>query len=135
MSRKRRPSEPNTLDIETFKAWLSGVEDMQGADWTPSPEQWKKIRAKIDQITVPEEEVSVAVVQPPVYYPPGVRAVPAMHEIQQPPTYVNGGSLPPLPNFQGPQLGAGGSLPAFQAPGAGNNNPQLSDAPYESSFS
>lgn len=144
MSRKRRSSEPNALDIETFKAWLSGVEDMQGADWTPSPEQWKKIRAKIDQITVPEEEVVVA--QQPIYqqpgfgaFPPGVRAIasPATHEtMQSPPAFVNGGSLPPVGNFrEGPQLGSGGSLPAFQAPGAGNNNPQLSDAPYESSFS
>ena len=40
--------------LEMFKAWLSGVEEMQGPDWTPSPEQWKKIRDKIENI---EEEV------------------------------------------------------------------------------
>jgi hypothetical protein len=35
------------LSVLEFKAWLEGVEDMQGATWIPSKEQWKKIRSKI----------------------------------------------------------------------------------------
>lgn len=38
------------LTIGEFKRWLEGVEEMQGNEWSPSPEQWKKIRAKFDQV-------------------------------------------------------------------------------------
>lgn len=41
----------NNLTIDQFKAWLEGVEDMQGKDWVPDKEQWKKIRTKIKQLT------------------------------------------------------------------------------------
>lgn len=40
--------EKEKLSMLAFRSWLEGVEEMQGDDWTPSPEQWKKIRAKID---------------------------------------------------------------------------------------
>jgi len=33
-----------------FRAWLSGIEDMQPDDWSPSRDQWIKIRAKIDSV-------------------------------------------------------------------------------------
>jgi hypothetical protein len=38
------------LTLNQFKSWLEGVEEMQGDDWTPSPEQWKKIRLKISLV-------------------------------------------------------------------------------------
>lgn len=41
------PASFKLLTLNQFKSWLEGVEEMQGEDWTPSPEQWKKIRNKI----------------------------------------------------------------------------------------
>lgn len=37
-----------SLSVSEFRSWLEGVEDMQGDDWSPSLEQWKKIRSKIE---------------------------------------------------------------------------------------
>lgn len=60
-------SEKITLD--TFRAWLQGVEEMQEDGWTPSESQWKKIREKIDMI----ENNTVVQTQPtrvePTYSP------------------------------------------------------------------
>lgn len=39
-----------TITINDFKMWLSGVEEMQDDDWTPTQSQWKRIRGKIDNI-------------------------------------------------------------------------------------
>ena len=36
--------------LSQFKSWLEGVEEMQGDEWSPNFEQWKKIRAKIVQL-------------------------------------------------------------------------------------
>lgn len=43
------------LTLNEFRAWLSGVEEMQSDDWTPDHTQWRRIRSKIDEIveTVP----------------------------------------------------------------------------------
>lgn len=38
------------ITLSEFRAWLSGVEEMQSEDWFPSREQWNTIRAKIDSI-------------------------------------------------------------------------------------
>lgn len=43
------------IDVDTFKSWLQGVEDMQDVDWFPNLDQWKKIRQKIQQLEEPEE--------------------------------------------------------------------------------
>lgn len=40
--------EQSPITIQEFRAWLSGVEDMQGDNWHPTAEQWAKIRNKID---------------------------------------------------------------------------------------
>lgn len=53
------------MSLRDFKQWLAGVEEMQGAEWVPSMEQWKKIREKIDSIT----EVEVKHTIPQVSYP------------------------------------------------------------------
>ena len=45
MAGKKR-SKKTTL--ENFRSWLEGVEEMQGDDWVPTMEHWKKIRDKID---------------------------------------------------------------------------------------
>lgn len=38
------------ISLLEFKAWLEGVEEMQGNDWIPDTSQWKKIREKINCI-------------------------------------------------------------------------------------
>lgn len=153
MSNPRRISKKSkdadeTIDIDTFKAWLSGVEDMQGDDWTPSAEQWKKIRAKIDLLTVPEYEdpkhsfpLPHQTPRYPGYAPitPPVTTLPAIN----PPEAFAGPATRPNLGLQSPQLGNAGALPGFSAPGAGSglsSSPlsvpnDLSDQPYESSFS
>jgi hypothetical protein len=39
-----------SLSVSEFRSWLEGVEDMQGDGWSPSLEQWKKIRNKIEML-------------------------------------------------------------------------------------
>lgn len=55
-----------TISISEFKQWLSGVEDMQEADWVPDAAQWAKIRAKVELLS--EDEL-----EPAVQYAPGLR--------------------------------------------------------------
>lgn len=48
---KQQPSTPKKkLTFHDFRVWLSGVEEMQDGDWTPSPTQWKTIRDKIEDV-------------------------------------------------------------------------------------
>ena len=47
---KKQTRKPITFD--EFKAWLSGVEDLQAADWFPTKEQWDIIREKIESIKI-----------------------------------------------------------------------------------
>jgi len=61
MAGKKR-SKKTTL--ENFRSWLEGVEEMQGDDWVPTSEQWKKIRNKIDLIEAVKEEITEV---PPTY--------------------------------------------------------------------
>ena len=54
--KKQTTSETETVKgskrqtLGEFKAWLSGVEEMQSEGWSPDLGQWKKIREKIDNI-------------------------------------------------------------------------------------
>ena len=54
-------SEGTTLTIKEFKMWLRGVEEMQPDGWSPSQQQWARIREKIDSIeegsTPPQQQV------------------------------------------------------------------------------
>lgn len=43
-----KPSK--TCSLEQFKAWLSGVEEMQEDGWVPNSTQWRRIRQKIDEV-------------------------------------------------------------------------------------
>lgn len=137
ISKKPKDVADETIDIDTFKAWLSGVEDMQGDDWTPSAEQWKKIRSKINLLTVPEYEDPKP--QYPVYRQPQIGNpgyAPIAPPVTTMPVYQQ-----PIPSALAsrPQLGPQGALPGFSAPNAGSGSTalvpdNLSDAPYESSF-
>lgn len=52
MARKRAKKQT----LSEFRAWLSGVEELQPADWAPDAAQWKLIREKIDNIAEPKNE-------------------------------------------------------------------------------
>lgn len=54
MSTKKTRTKRNTkkTSFKEFQAWLEGVKDMQGDDWTPSAEQWKRIQDKIAAVEV-----------------------------------------------------------------------------------
>jgi hypothetical protein len=39
-----------SITIKEFKAWMKGVEDMHGENWSPNKNQWKKIREKLEQL-------------------------------------------------------------------------------------
>lgn len=51
------------VTLKEFRAWLEGVEELQPKEWSPTAEQWKLIRAKIDSIV---EETSKVVQHAPV---------------------------------------------------------------------
>lgn len=38
------------ITINEFKMWLMGVEEMQDDGWCPTPQQWAKIRNRIDML-------------------------------------------------------------------------------------
>lgn len=83
------------MTLEQFRAWLSGVEDMQDDDWTPSPTQWKKIRSKFDEIEVPIQ--STAPTYPPVarsyQVQPLMEPAPSLIPMMEP-------TLPPPPQMR-----------------------------------
>lgn len=74
---KKKASNSEGITLSEFRAWLEGVEDMQGPEWTPNLEQWRRIRAKIDSI----EETEV-VASPALQYPPGVRTPAPRPQVQ-----------------------------------------------------
>lgn len=47
---KTTTSKTKKMSVREFKAWLSGVEEMQPEGWFPDVEQWKKIRDKISTL-------------------------------------------------------------------------------------
>ena len=61
-------TEVQTISLATFRAWLSGVEEMSADDWHPTKMQWDRIRQKFDTIAeaAPQPAFQSA-------FPPGVR--------------------------------------------------------------
>lgn len=59
-----------TISVREFRMWLQGVEEMQDDDWTPSPQQWKRIRDKINNIDGNAATVTkpTPAPQPPLQY-------------------------------------------------------------------
>jgi hypothetical protein len=74
---RKKKLEPQTL--QEFKAWISGVEEMQPSDWIPSEEQWLLIRERIKKIY--EEEYEATDAQPFVPQHPIPRAQPMPQQI------------------------------------------------------
>lgn len=66
--KKTRKKRLQKQTLTEFRAWLSGVEEMQDDGWVPSESQWQLIRERIGLITEPE---------PVVHTPPQPAARPA----------------------------------------------------------
>jgi predicted transcriptional regulator len=64
------------VTLNEFKAWLEGVEELQPKNWSPSSEQWKLIRTKMDYIIIPPEAQQSRVPNPMV--PPQLQQIPGM---------------------------------------------------------
>lgn len=104
-----------TISVREFRMWLQGVEEMQDDDWTPSPQQWKRIRDKINNIddTVPAAKPApVAVQQPPLQYAPA--AIPSGPVPRAPDPVIagpSGLSFPqPRPQMNPLLAGSGGQI-------------------------
>jgi len=52
------------ITLRDFRAWLQGVEDMQEEEWTPTAEQWKRIRHKINLISVTDSHGQMEISKP-----------------------------------------------------------------------
>jgi hypothetical protein len=50
MTKTTRKKKPKAQTLSEFRAWLSGVEEMQDPDWIPNKDQWELIRLRIDCI-------------------------------------------------------------------------------------
>lgn len=55
MSKSTYKKVKKTVTLAEFKAWLEGVEELQPDTWTPTAEQWKLIRNKINMIVADVE--------------------------------------------------------------------------------
>lgn len=60
MATKSQKKQAGT-SLALFKAWLAGIEEMQGEDWHPNAEQWKRIKEKLMSV---EETVAAEPEQP-----------------------------------------------------------------------
>ncbi len=54
-------SKPKTQTLGEFKAWLSGVEEMQAENWAPDLTQWRRIRERIENIVETRTRVAAPV--------------------------------------------------------------------------
>lgn len=102
-----------TISVREFRMWLQGVEEMQDAGWTPTTQQWAKIREKIDSIrdmAIPETPVNIQM--SPTFVNPNVRAPGlATHEQVVIPAGPSNLNYTPEPTFINPLLaGSGGQI-------------------------
>lgn len=129
---KPKPVVVSKISVREFRAWLSGVEEMQPDGWSPDAGQWKKIREKINTLadsvvhettvqnitnntaskhtnSVPQQQTAQ---NSPPPSGPVVRRVPALSELDpQIPTQIS--SLPVSAPTRAPVPGA---QPAVKTP-------------------
>lgn len=67
MSDEQQKTKP--ISVKEFRMWLQGVEEMQADNWVPNSQQWKRIRAKIDQIEGTETYPATYAARPVPYGP------------------------------------------------------------------
>lgn len=100
--------KPAGTSLALFKAWLSGIEEMQGDDWVPNIEQWKRIKEKLMAI---EESVPMLETAPPPplqhYTSPYIQAPQSLRN-NIPPTHIPSGSGLALPGVKTPDIDSSG---------------------------
>jgi len=130
----RKRTKKQTL--AEFRAWLSGVEELQPDNWAPNADQWKLIRDKIDGISVPKVVPVTAAPVPVTNNVP--RSAPyAMQTAHIPPPPPAAGGVP-----QGPVTTPTPEATAQMTPqkavdiaSAAKPGMDTSDGNYDSSFS
>lgn len=56
MAAKRQKKKTiKSQSLTEFRAWLTGVEEMQEDGWVPNETQWQLIRERIDKISIDDE--------------------------------------------------------------------------------
>ncbi len=128
MSNKRKTKD-QTISVAEFKQWLSGVEDMQPGDWIPNSEQWKKIRAKIAQLSdeMVAEEASILPAAPQTYYAPPV-PMPQVPHYQQTPLQHR---APPQQSSLGDEMFIPRATPEDRAMDGGSSLPGFNAQQYD----
>ncbi len=61
MAKKTRKKKLLAQTLNEFRAWLSGVEEMQEDEWVPNNTQWELIRQRIALIEDANPELSTSV--------------------------------------------------------------------------
>lgn len=90
-------NEESGITLSEFKAWLSGVEEMQDDDWAPTLTQWRRIRAKFFDI----KQDTAAVTQ----RPPAMRGQQPYQQPQYVPSERPSMPQPPPPGLDNGQSG------------------------------
>ena len=89
VAKKTRKKKLDAQTLNEFRAWLSGVEEMQDDGWIPNETQWELIRQRIGLIKAEEVEVK------PVHVGAGVQ--PRPQHMAQPQVPVDASGIPTLP--------------------------------------
>ena len=119
---KKRGSK---ISLDEFRAWLSGVEEMQDEGWFPSDSQWATIRKKMDLIEEQEVEVPVQQAHQPYQQPQAHQPYMPQHGPVHPVQEASG--APAAPRVQSLQ-------PSGDSPGSLKTPDIDSSEGYTSSF-
>jgi len=65
----KEPKATKKQTLGEFRAWLSGVEEMQSEDWSPDLTEWRRIRQRIDEIVESRPPRNTEDDGPPIRYP------------------------------------------------------------------
>ncbi len=102
MSDKNEP-----ISVKAFKSMIEGMDMVSGDDWTPTGEQWQRIRAKIEQL----EESFAPIARPAATAPTRIpQDVPGSRLIPNPVV----GDEAPVVNPDNPWENGTGSMPDVQ---------------------
>lgn len=151
MATKKKPIKKKERTLAEFRAWLEGVEELQGSNWHPDAEQWRLIRAAIDSIVDDEPEVVYVDSGPAPVHTPPPRDVPVRHDSAPihreaprptrpaPEQLMVNSSLPPNVEISPAAKAAlGGKLPAGMVPDASGKlktpNIDTTNGDYNSGF-
>lgn len=145
MAAKKKRIVKKERTLSEFRAWLEGVEELQGSDWHPDAEQWKLIRAAIDGIVVEDSEpfsTPMHQQQPPHTPPPRPMQREEPRYIPPPPQSSALEQVSPVPQnvemTPAARAALGGTLPPSMVPDASGKlktpNIDTSNGEYGSGF-